>query len=274
MNAPFAEPQGDITAESQGDVAAETTQRPRARSARRASGNSSQRAVLDSPGAVVRGMGRFSQLTRPGGSWVPDGVITECRRAWRRLDGDTEVASVAVTSSLRREGRTTVAVGLALARRDLLSRKSILVELDLVNRSFAANAWSHPSPGVAEVLRGEAPLVDCIEWVAEGLGVLPAGDPGDEGAALLTPPAVSQLLSGLRAFSDFVIADLPPLPPAGVADTVADLFGSVVLVVRAGATPMSVVSQAAETLETPPAVVLNGTASALPRWLRRRHIGA
>ena len=210
-----------------------------------------------------------ARATPTGVSWVPDEVVADCRQIWNRLRGASSLQSLAVTSALRGEGRSTVATGLAVVQRTVMQRTTVLVELDLSKPSFADQLGIRRAPGLAEALRGEAPLVDCIQWVEAHLGVLAAGNVGEDGDAMLAGLGQSGLLSRLALLCEFTVADLPPLPPAGIADAVADLFGSVLLVVLAGATPLPTVSRAAATLQTPPAVVLNRTVSAIPRRLRR-----
>jgi hypothetical protein len=47
-----------------------------------------------------------------------------------------------------------------------------------------------------------------------------------------------------------------------------DLFSATILVVRAGRTRLPAVRSAVRLLAVPPAVVLNGKRSAVPRWVR------
>jgi Mrp family chromosome partitioning ATPase len=193
---------------------------------------------------------------------VPDEVVLACSRALRRMPNDA-IDEVAVTSSVRREGRTLVAVGTALVQRNEYGRKTILLELDLESPSMGGNA-----PGIAEVMRGEATVAECIVPLAPYLGVLPAGAVGDEARRLLARFRASSVLHDLRRSGYVIVADLPPLPPFGAGDRVIDLFSSVLFVVRAGKTSVETVRAAVDGLGTPPVVLLNGKRSAVPRWLR------
>ena len=201
--------------------------------------------------------------------WVPDAVITACGSALKQIDGP-QVASLGVTSAVRGEGRTTVAAGAALVQRDEYGRRTLLVELDLERPSFATRFGLGDGPGVAELFRREASAPACVHWIDDHLGVVAAGDPRGQQARILAGLLDTGVMEELASSCDVLIADLPPLPPSGLGDRVADAFETVVLVIEAGATPMPVVSRAAEALERPPAVILNRTRSAVPRWLRRR----
>jgi Mrp family chromosome partitioning ATPase len=229
-----------------------------------------KRGAAPAEAAPAPGRERFAAPQRRNGCWVSDELIVTARRVWQRLDFAPGSATLAVTSAVRREGRTTVAAGLAMARADVAPAKTVLVELDLAKPSFAQERWTSSGPGVADVLRGSAPLVECIEWVTDDLGILPAGEAGEREGDLASPAAVSAMLRELRALADVVVADLPPLAPSGNADSICGLFDSVLLVVRAGATPLPTVQQAVDSMDRAPSVFLNRTSSSVPRWLRRR----
>jgi tyrosine-protein kinase Etk/Wzc len=173
-----------------------------------------------------------------------------------------------VTSAERGEGRSTVAAGAAVVLRTEYEQQTVLIELDLDAPSFAETFAIPRAPGLAELLRGEAVLADCVTWVQPGLGVLPAGSVHDV-IDVLTRFRRSDVLSDLLAAGHAVVADLPPLPPHGTADRVVDLFPKVILVVKAGVTPQPALRAAVSILDTTPAVVLNHKESAVPRWLRR-----
>jgi Mrp family chromosome partitioning ATPase len=197
--------------------------------------------------------------TVPG---VPDEVVLACTRAMRRMPRDS-IDEVAVTSSVRREGRSLIALGAALVQRNEFGRKTVLVELDLESPAVGEDL-----PGIAEVMRGEATMAECIVSAAPDLGVLPAGGVGNDGPKLLARFRSSSVMHELRRNGYFIVADLPPLPPFGSADKVIDLFSSVLFVVRAGKTPLDTVQAAVEGLDNPPVILLNGKKSAVPRWLR------
>lgn len=107
---------------------------------------------------------------------------------------------------------------------------------------------------------------DFVAWSNPDLGVLRLGDRLD--ADRLTQDQVRAMLAELRSHEVDVVADLACLPPKGTGDQVADLFDVIVLVVKAGSTSADDVRRASLFLAEPPMVLLNRTASAIPRWLR------
>lgn len=210
---------------------------------------------------------RGSSLGHPTASWSPPAVVTACSSALQRLDRRA-ITTLGVTSCSRGEGRSTIAVGLALVQRYEHSLQTILVELDLDNPSLADRLGLPRGPGVAEALREEAPLDDCIYWLDDKLAVLVAGDVGHGAPELLSRLNGSDVMRQLRLACGVVVADLPPLPPVGLGGHVAGLCSTVLLVVRAGATPLADIRRGVSALNEPPPVLLNGTRSAVPAWLR------
>jgi Mrp family chromosome partitioning ATPase len=123
------------------------------------------------------------------------------------------------------------------------------------------------SPGVAEFVRGDLDIEDCIQWVTDDLGVVVAGaDPSM--AALLRGSTAEDIVDALAQQADMLVLDLPPLEKGAGGVQLVDLCEAVALVVRAGVSTHRI-EEAAAALTTPPFVILNGVKSAAPRWVRR-----
>ena len=118
------------------------------------------------------------------------------------------------------------------------------------------------------MLRGEVDLPDAITWLDPALGVLPAGSVDAAATELAETVEMSKVLTRLGEAGHRVVADLPPLPPHGDANLLTDHFSSTVLVVRAGLARVDEVRAATRMLPVQHCVILNGTSSAVPQWLR------
>jgi len=86
---------------------------------------------------------------------------------------------------------------------------------------------------------------------------------------VVTDVAKADVLAALGNEVDVVIADLPPLLAGGLGYPAARVFDDLLLVVRAGVTPIARVKEATADLHAAPHVLLNGTYSSLPGWLLR-----
>jgi Mrp family chromosome partitioning ATPase len=196
--------------------------------------------------------------------WVPTAVVASTANALTRIHGDG-TSSLGITSALRGEGRTTIAMAAAVAERYDYGRKTILVDLDFGRASIGERTGDALSPGLAEYLRGTAELDECIRWHDRLLGVLPAGAVGEDIDLLTSAILRSWALKQIGLLADVVVADLPPLPPVGGGARLLGTFNTVLLVVRAGFTTTESVRTAMRSFDTPPPVLLNRVGRHAPR---------
>jgi Mrp family chromosome partitioning ATPase len=184
---------------------------------------------------------------------IPAEVIKSSGVALRRM-GDADLASVAITSTAGREGRTTVALGFAAAT-CAQGRTAILLDLDISNRDIQRLLPVKSAPGVVEFMHGEASIDQCLQPAGECFEVVTAGlaDSGSDTRL----DRLADLVRTLRDRCDLLVADLPPLEAGLTAARVADLFDSVALVVRAGAVTVPAIERAVSVLRQRPHVILN-----------------
>lgn len=189
-------------------------------------------------------------------------LTEECSSALAAMGGPAEVG---VTSCLRGEGRTTIAIAMTLAQSFRFGRTTIVVDADLEKPGITRMLGAKPGPGIADVLRGQADAEACIQWASPKLGIIPAGNAGPDGARLLARMAAGDLVQELTERCDGLVIDLPPF--LGPAVGVARLCPKLVLVVRADSTPVSAARRASVELNHPP-VIINRVGGDVPRWMR------
>ena len=199
---------------------------------------------------------------------VPDRMLEACRAASLLIAGPS-LSRLGVTSSLRGEGRSSIAMAMATIQRNDYNRTVALVDLDFENpalvRRFDCESW----PGLAEVARGKAPLDKVLRHVANGFFVVPGGLIAESVSRTVADILRADLLSHLERRVDAIIIDLPPLLGTGSGPTAARAVDKLLLVVRAGVTPVARIREATADLHVTPVVVLNASYTSLPRWLRR-----
>ncbi|MGI8509524.1 MAG: CpsD/CapB family tyrosine-protein kinase, partial [Gemmatimonadaceae bacterium] len=131
----------------------------------------------------------------------------------------------------------------------------LLIDADL-RRAGATHALGlHRAPGLSDVICGTCTLGSAIQVLgsdpvttAVPIAVLTAGSPVDAPAAILRSPDFAACLRAAAIDYDVVIIDAPPVNV--VADTIllsAHVDG-VLLVVRAGVTPLAALAYASEQL--------------------------
>ena len=145
---------------------------------------------------------------------------------------DDPVRTVAITSSVPNEGKSTVALSLAIAA-GTAGKNVLLLECDLRRRSLRATLGIHPQHGLHSVLMGNCALDDAaIETGFRGVKFLDAepGIPNPE--EILSSRRYASLLEQARDEYDLVVIDTPPIGAFADAAVVARQADGVALVVR------------------------------------------
>ena len=147
---------------------------------------------------------------------------------------------IMVTSARPGEGKTFVALNLALAFSSEREVKALLVDVDThVGVRYSALKsilGNRGSTGIVDVLAGTANLDDVLVHTdIENLLILPAGQGGPQVPELFSSSRMTTLLTEVtHRFQDrFVILDTPPCMVSSDAATMAPLVGQIVFVVEA-----------------------------------------
>jgi len=200
-------------------------------------------------------------------SFVAEEIMDGCRMAMQQFDIEN-LTSLGITSSIRGEGRTTLALATALVLAEY-GLKVALLELDLARPELAHRLGVSRSPGVGDLAEGRASLSDTMRPVIADLMLMPAGQLHGSVPRALREFASSGAIDSLRAQGHVVVADLPPLVGNSIGRQATSLMADVILVVRAGAVQASTIKEAVDGLPVAPRVLLNGTHSKVPSWALR-----
>jgi Mrp family chromosome partitioning ATPase len=155
--------------------------------------------------------------------------------------------SVAVTSAIAGEGKTTLAI--AVAERLALADKRVLV-IDLDTYRGALSRAAHLK-GMAGAIETSASRNGSVPFHAyptnrAGVYIMPTGRGHEDNGSmpLLSPKGVATVVNrGLEEF-DLVLLDCPPLMPVAETHVIGASVDSAILVVRAGKTPNETLDQA------------------------------
>jgi len=173
---------------------------------------------------------------------------------------------IMVTSSLPGEGKTFVALNLAMSLAMELDTEVLLVDADASRPALLERLGLAPSKGLLDLLVEPGLSVNAVmlETNVPNLAVLPAGSPQAHATELLASANMSRLVEQL-AMDDprrIVLFDTPPLLVTSEARVLAAHMGQVIMVIAADDTPQATVAEALATVENCPVVfnVLNRAA--------------
>jgi non-specific protein-tyrosine kinase len=207
-------------------------------------------------------------------------VMRGLRVNLRLARADQRRNSVLITSGLPSEGKSTVARDLAFACADA-GERVLLVDCDLRRPSLAGMFAVEPEHGLVQVLRREATPAQAAVTVfrtnpssANGSArrAVAGGDPRVHGsitllahgertespAALLTSPAMTELLTTASSVYDIVILDSSPILTVSDAIPLLDQVGAVLFVARIGTTTRDEAQRLTELGERVPGMNLVG----------------
>ncbi len=201
------------------------------------------------PRQAKRQMGRVPQLPVRD---MPRSLVSAAYRMvqanLRFVNVDSSLRSVVVTSSVPREGKSTVAANLA-ATMAQLDRRVLLIDGDL-HHPTQHHIWGmENTAGLSDVIIGQATLRQAIRPAMPNLHVLTAGVMPPSPLTILDSHRMANLIKGLETLYDIVIIDSPPLIVEAEALTLGRLAQGTLLVARPGLLPIAAAKAAKELLQ-------------------------
>ena len=156
------------------------------------------------------------------------------------LGGNSGKKKILVTSSLSGEGKSFVAVNLALSLA-LTDKKVVLLELDLANPSLSTKLNVSYEEGVSNYLRGECEPEDIIKRTAanSNLFFFPSGPLPDNPSELLMSGKLKELINYLEEAFDIIIIDSAPASLLSDAYVLSPMCDVTLYVVKHKFTPKS-----------------------------------
>lgn len=166
----------------------------------------------------------------------PDCGVSEQYRSLRaRIESIRRarpMRSIAITSALPREGKTTTAINLGLSFGLDLERETLLMDADMRTPGVHRVLPDPPLIGLAEVLEEDAKLEEALVRVPETrLSVLPVRGRPLHPSELLSSRRMTRLLEEVYGRFDTVLVDCPPVLGLPDATTLVDLCDATVFVV-------------------------------------------
>lgn len=182
-------------------------------------------------GSLLRGRKSGILITNPLTSSIYSesihklsGRIDKLRRKGERV--------VMVTSLLENEGKSTVAVNLALSWA-AKGRRVLLLDCDLRKPACHRILELPESGGMLKLLQGEGALADhVVKPAGSALHVVTGGKAVRNASTYVTSPVMAEVLRQAAAEYDLVIVDTPPMGLTPDAECIAEFAHCAVLVAR------------------------------------------
>jgi capsular exopolysaccharide synthesis family protein len=162
-------------------------------------------------------------------------------------DVDTPPKVIHVTSSSPSEGKSTIAVSLAISAAGA-GQKVVLVDADLRHPSTSRFFKIEQKQGLVDFLTGGAKLNDIFTAKADNLAVIPAGAKSLNPPDLLGSERMKGLIAQLKQNFDYVVIDTPPVGPVIDSTIVAGLADKTIFVVRWASTARDMVQSLVQKL--------------------------
>jgi capsular exopolysaccharide synthesis family protein len=215
--------------------------------------------------------------------YMPTSTLAENYRALRTnfnfLMGEKDAKVVVMTSTYQGEGKTSVAVNLAIATAQL-GHKVLLIDGDF-RRPIIAKAFGLESkPGLTDVILGNYKWQDVVRSMSdlmvgemgidevtrtpglENLFILPSGTKADNPAELIGAKIVGEIMGQMRDSYDIVIIDAPPVLAATDATIWSSRADVAIIVYQVGKVARGALRRAKAQLDHVKAqmlgIVLNG----------------
>ena len=159
--------------------------------------------------------------------------------------------SILITSAVPEEGKTMVAVNLAIAISKEIQRKAILIDGDLRKPSIHVEK-SRSAKGLSNYLSDGTPLSEILtNTEMENLQIITAGPSTRKSSELIGSKRMGELLKSLGESGEntYILFDSSPIISTTEPTLLSKMVDGIILVVRADRTPRETVQRAVKSID-------------------------
>lgn len=157
---------------------------------------------------------------------------------------------ILITSAAPGEGKTTVAVNLAITISHEIHKKVILIDADLRKPNIFNEKYLN-SKGLSDYLAGQLPVAEIMtHFEDDTFMVIPAGTRPQKPAELIGSKRMKELVKTIQENNDdqFILIDSPPVLSASEPLLISEWVDGIILVIMAGQVPKPAVRRVIDTL--------------------------
>ncbi len=168
-----------------------------------------------------------------------------------RIQADSGLRSIAISSSIPNEGKTLTVMNLGLCYSQLPDQRVLVIDADLRTRGLTQLLGHLGTTGLAQVLTGQAaPNEAILETDHNNFFVLPAGVVSTSPPEHFTGARWQELLAWCSKTFKLVLVDTPPILPMADFELISSVCNGVVMVVRAHHGQREMLQKTARTLDS------------------------
>ena len=185
-------------------------------------------------------IGYLSEITEDGNNatYVLDNPNTALTESFRLLKSnldffglDKPSKTILITSPSQGNGKTTIAVNLALAMSQG-DQKTVLVDADLRRPAVHTALNMSVKPGLAEIIRGDRPPQSTVRiWRKNKLEVITAGGRLPNVTEVAGSKRIGSILNDLKEVFEVVVVDAPPLVISDAYNLASKVDGVILILV-------------------------------------------
>ena len=168
----------------------------------------------------------------------------------RALRRKRPLKKVLITSTIPREGKSTISANLACALGHGAEEKVLLIEGDVRIPALLTMFGVEKVPGLCDALQEDDNLLKYVYHLEEArIWILPAGSATGNPLEVLQSQKLPQLMDRLSEIFDWIIIDSPPVLPLADTSIWMRLADGILLVTRQGVTEKHQLQKGLEVLE-------------------------
>jgi len=167
-----------------------------------------------------------------------------------RIQAESGLRSIAISSSIPGEGKTLTVTNLGLCYSQLPGQRVLVIDADLRTSGLTRLLGCAATTGLAQVLTGELPPNEVILATNhDNFFVLPAGSVSTSSTEHLTGPNWQKLLGWCSQNFNVIFVDTPPILPLPDFELISPACDGIILVVRAHYGQRELIQKSARTLD-------------------------
>jgi capsular exopolysaccharide synthesis family protein len=191
---------------------------------------------------------RFVTLSDQNGAGAEMFRVLSTRLA--HMKDKRPLSKLLVSSAVVDEGKSVVAVNLAVALSQRPGERVLLIEADLRRPTASLLLSSSPTVGITEWHQGRLSIQNAIYKVGDlPLWFLSAGEGLQEPLPILESLEFANMIDAVSAHFDWVILDSTPMLPMADAASLSRACDGVLVVVREGHTRRKMLNKALESID-------------------------